>query len=68
MGIWDRRSYEKAIPACVFKQPKESISLFLHHLWATDGCVYYKKDKQGKIYYSSTSKKLAQQVQRLLLR
>ncbi|MFT9849433.1 replicative DNA helicase [Aneurinibacillus sp. REN35] len=68
MGIWDRRSYEKAIPACVFKQPKESISLFLHHLWATDGCVYYKKDKQGKIYYSSTSKKLAQQVQHLLLR
>jgi len=68
MGIWNLRSYEKRIPTKLFKQPKGAIRLFLHHLWATDGCIFYKEGKPGKIYYSSTSKRLAEQVQHLLLR
>jgi len=49
-----------------------SIQLFLHHLWATDGNVSWKKLPGRKpvatIYYATTSRALADDVQHLLLR
>lgn len=65
-------SYEKVLPLEFMALEEEKIKLFLHHLWATDGNLSWKKIKGRKpsasIYYSSTSKKLIDQLQYLLLR
>jgi replicative DNA helicase len=66
------RSYEKHIPRAVFASDSKSIQLFLHHLWATDGNISWKKllgrKPAAAIYYSTTSLRLAGDVQHLLLR
>ncbi|TAE17061.1 MAG: replicative DNA helicase, partial [Bacteroidetes bacterium] len=66
------RSYDKVLPAQLFECDEASIALFLKHLWATDGNVSWKnikgRMKSGAIYYGSTSRVLAEQVQHLLLR
>ncbi len=71
MNIFGLRSYEKIIPDELYAQPNEVIATFLRHLWATDGCIHIGKAselKYPKIYYASSSQKLAQGVIRLLLR
>jgi replicative DNA helicase len=72
LGIKPVRSYEKRVPAAVFGGDSMSIQLFLHHLWATDGNISWKHLKGRKsgaaIYYASTSRGLADDVQHLLLR
>jgi replicative DNA helicase len=71
LGIFGLRSYEKFVPEKVFAQPAESIAIFLHHLWATDGCVKVRK-ANGRtypaVYYASSSARLVHDVQTLLLR
>jgi replicative DNA helicase len=62
LDAWDRRAWEKKIPASVFAQPPDALALFLRHLWATDGSTAHA------IYYATTSRELAQGVQDLLLR
>jgi replicative DNA helicase len=45
------------------------VALFLRHLWATDGCVWWdERNEIGRIYYASTSRRLVDDVSRLLLR
>ena len=69
LGLFGARSHEKFVPAPVAGLPKEQISLFLRHLWATDGSVTVRKDgRGGRIYYASTSRRLVDDVSRLLLR
>ncbi|MBU0540569.1 intein-containing replicative DNA helicase, partial [Patescibacteria group bacterium] len=72
LGIGLRHSYDKKIPAAVFDCSNRKISHFLHHLWATDGNISWKKSAErmpsAAIYFCSTSKILAQGVQHLLLR
>ncbi|CAN5731469.1 replicative DNA helicase [soil metagenome] len=72
MGLESVRSYEKRIPQAVFASDSMSIQLFLHHLWATDGNVSWKKlngcKPSAAIYYATTSHGLAEDVQHLLLR
>jgi replicative DNA helicase len=71
LGIDGQRSYEKVIPDEILKLPSEQLALFLRHLWATDGSVYLRKTTHGQvgtIYYSSSSEKLAFQIQHLLAR
>lgn len=71
LGIYGQRSKEKRIPAEVFELHDEQIALFLKHLWATDGCIYFKKKDQkasSRIYFSACSEKLVRDVQALLLR
>jgi replicative DNA helicase len=67
-GLSGRRSFEKFIPREVFGLPRDQIALFLKHLWATDGCVHLGKGRQARVYYSSTSRRLIEDVQALLLR
>ena len=43
------------------------IARFLKHLWATDGCLWYR-DGRFAIYYATSSEQLARDVQSLLLR
>jgi replicative DNA helicase len=64
------RAYEKRVPAQVFEQPNEAIAIFLRHLWATDGSIQLVKGKSIRpiAYYASSSLRLAQDVQTLLLR
>lgn len=60
---------EKGIPQTIFKLPKEQLSLFLNRLFSCDGSIYYDKSiNTWEISYSSSSKKLIEQVQHLLLR
>ena len=69
LGLFGARSHEKFVPGGVFHLPKRQIALFLRHLWATDGSVTVRKDgRGGRIYYASTSRRLIDDVSRLLLR
>ncbi|MFF0944139.1 replicative DNA helicase [Kocuria sp. CPCC 205300] len=63
------RSHEKFVPQSVFALPKKQISLFLHHLWATDGSVTINKGGNGgRVYFASTSRRMVDDLSRLLLR
>ncbi|MFC0358230.1 replicative DNA helicase [Kytococcus schroeteri] len=69
MGLFGARSHEKFVPEGVYSLPKEQISLFLRHLWATDGSVTVTRGgRGGRVYYASTSRELVDGVSRLLLR
>ncbi|MBO0808617.1 MAG: replicative DNA helicase, partial [Actinobacteria bacterium] len=69
LGLFGLRSHEKFVPAEVFCLPKQQLALFLHHLWATDGCVWWDATAgQARIYYASTSRRMIDDVARLLLR
>jgi replicative DNA helicase len=68
-GLFGLRSHEKFVPDWVFGLPKTQVGLFLHHLWATDGSVGYdEKRRIGRLHYASTSRRLVDDVARLLLR
>ena len=71
LGIERVRSYDKKLPSIVFECSEQKASLFLKHLWSTDGNISIKKLKDRKpsaaIYYASSSKRLSQQTQHLLL-
>ncbi len=70
LGIFGFRSHEKYVPELVFQQPIEVLGVFLRHLWATDGCIRppLGNSRHPKIYYASSSERLARDVQALLLR
>lgn len=68
MGLYGRRSFEKFIPARVFALPDDQVALFLRHLWATDGSVTLPRNGSVRIYYTTTSPRLARDLQQLLLR
>lgn len=72
LGVGLRHAKTKVIPAAVFQCDSKKISLFLHHLWATDGNISWKKSFNRKLsaalYYSSSSQELAKDVHHLLLR
>ncbi|HET6562919.1 MAG TPA: replicative DNA helicase [Marmoricola sp.] len=68
MGLLGLRSHEKFVPDWVFSLPKEQVGLFLRHLWATDGWVHSPGAGQGRIYYASPSRRLVDDVARLLQR
>ncbi len=68
-GLFGLRSYDKFVPGPVFSLPKRQLALFLRHLWATDGCVWWdRKVGQVRIYYASTSRRMVDDVARLLMR
>lgn len=66
--VWGRRSYQKQVPNKVFRQDNDRVSMFLRHLWATDGCasMVIGKSPRPNVYYSTSSKQLAYDVQTLL--
>ena len=71
LGVFGLRSHEKHVPERVFEQPAEAVALFLRHLWATDGCINLSRANDRyipRLYYASSSRTLAQDVQTLLLR
>jgi replicative DNA helicase len=69
LGLFGLRSHEKFVPDEVFSLSDEQIALFLRHLWATDGSAYWNKNgNQARIYYATTSRRLVDDVARLLAR
>jgi replicative DNA helicase len=68
MGLFGLRSHEKFIPSQIFSLPQNQLALFLHHLWATDGSITVDKYGSIRVYYGTTSERLARDVQSLLLR
>ncbi len=68
MGLFGLRSHEKFIPAQIFSLPQNQLALFLRHLWATEGSVTVAKSGAVRVYYGTTSERLARQLQTLLLR
>ncbi len=68
MGLLGLRGHEKLVPEWVFSLPKEQVALFLRNLWATDGCVHVDGEGRGRVCYASTSRRLAEDVARLLSR
>ncbi len=67
LGVFGLRSHEKHVPDAVFHQPGEAIEVFLRHLWATDGCIW-STGTRSRVYYATSSERLAEDVQDLLLR
>ena len=70
LGVFGLRSHEKFVPAKVFAQPSLHVARFLRHLWATDGSIrYFSRSRHYPvIYYASSSRRLAADIQQLLLR
>ncbi|MBN6050530.1 replicative DNA helicase [Nonomuraea sp. RK-328] len=69
LGLFRSRSHERFLPAGLFSLPKAQVALFLRHLWATDGRVWWDDaDHQARVSYTSTSRRLVDDVARLLLR
>ena len=69
LGVFGLRSYEKYVPEEVFRQPEVGLKTFLRHFWSTDGCVNPNPGRTyPSIYYASSSRRLALDVQQLLLR
>jgi len=68
MGLFGLRSHEKFIPPQIFSLSQNQLALFLHHLWATDGSITVDKYNSIRVYYGTTSERLARDVQSLLLR
>jgi replicative DNA helicase len=67
-GLYGKRSYEKFVPTPVFSLVDDQLALFVRHLWATDGSVTQSEGTAPRIYYASTSERLAQDLQLLLTR
>lgn len=69
LGLMGKKAPKKFIPPVVFTLTKENIALFLNRLFACDGsaCAFGWRNLTW-ISYSSSSEKLARQVQHLLLR
>ncbi|WP_049560304.1 replicative DNA helicase [Nonomuraea sp. SBT364] len=69
LGLFGLPSHEKFLPGDLFSLPDDQIALFLRHLWATDGCVWWdEKAGQARVRYASTSRRLVDDVAQLLLR
>ncbi|MBN1178196.1 MAG: replicative DNA helicase [Anaerolineae bacterium] len=69
-GVWGRRAYEKYVPPQIFGASQDVVARFLCHLWATDGSmgVFGQKKPRAIVYYATSSRQLALDVQHLLLR
>lgn len=70
LGLANKKSTEKFIPPEVFELTRDNTALFIGRLWSGDGHLGVSKAPRGSaiIFYATSSKKLAQQLQHLLLR
>ncbi len=68
MGLFGLRSHEKFLPKEIFSLSKPKLALFLRHLWSTDGSVTVAKSGAVRVYYGTTSERLARDLQALMLR
>jgi ribonucleoside-diphosphate reductase alpha chain len=69
LGLESLRAHEKRVPESVFAAPREAVIGFLRGLFSADGSVQVGPPAKGtcSIRLAASSKKLAQDVQQLLL-
>jgi replicative DNA helicase len=71
-GLYGRGSHDMFVPASVFALGDDQIALFLRHLWAAKGSIGLYKARGDRrrptIYLRTSSRRLADDVQRLFLR
>lgn len=68
-GLYGLKSYEKVIPdSFMYGLSSRQISLFLKHLYSTDGHYSLEKSGRLKVVYTSTSEVLIDQIRFLLLK
>ncbi len=67
LGILGKRATEKAIPAAAFMLADESLEILLGRMWAGDGFIAGTGTNHVP-FYATSSKRLARDVQQLLLR
>ena len=65
LDLIGKTATEKFVPACAFSADNISLAVFLAKLWQGDGCVSIKNQQ---VYYATSSHRLAEDVQHLLLR
>ncbi|HIE37858.1 MAG TPA: DNA polymerase III subunit alpha, partial [Anaerolineae bacterium] len=65
LGIWGKRATEKEIPPSVFELTNRQIALLIARMWEGNGRI---ASKGRSLYYATSSRKMAQQMQHLLLR
>ncbi len=68
LGLRFTKAAQKAVPDCIFSLPRQELALFLKVLFSCDGSVYITAREQAGISYSTISRRLAEDVQHLLLR
>src|SRR5262245_40137086 len=68
LGLRFTKAAEKAVPDCIFQLPRQQMALFLKALFSCDGSVYVSANGQPGVSYSTISRRLAEDVQHLLLR
>ena len=68
IGLRFMKARTKAVPECIFRLPKSQMALFLKVVFSCDGSVYITRKRQPGVSYSTTSYRLAQDIQHLLLR
>ena len=72
LSLWERARVrasadERRLPDVVFGLPPEQLAVLVGKLWVGDGCVSSNGRKRD-VYYATSSKQLAVDVQHLLLR
>jgi len=68
LDLLGRKATEKQIPSPVFELCDADLELFLGRLWAGDGFIATEKRAALPPFYATSSRKLAEGVQNLLLR
>ncbi len=69
LGLGYEKSFEKIVPSSIFTASRENCAAFLRGLFDTDGSVRMdgRNKNTKRIHFATTSSKLAEQVQLLLL-
>ena len=65
--LLDCKATAKKFPEFVFSLNREQLSMFLGKMWQGDGCVH-SDEGEGQLYYATSSRSLAYDMQHLLLR
>jgi replicative DNA helicase len=72
LGLWGSSGCDRFIPPSILSLPAEQVALFLHHLWSTQGTTPPGCDTRNATTpttsYTTTSRRLADGIQRALLR
>lgn len=68
VGLRFKTARNKFVPNCVFRLPKRQLAVFLRIMFSCDGSVYVNKRGQAGVSYCTISRRLAEDIQHLLLR
>ena len=68
IGMYGKKATEKIFPSFVFNLNPQKIAFLIAKMWEGDGCINIGKNGYVNTYYATSSRKMALQMQHLLLR